>query len=108
MCATRGAGEFDQSEGDVVFCSVFPIIFNAFGQPVDARGNDVRVTLISLLYQLGLVLSGDWSRYHLKGIPSAQLWAKRLAGVALIGFAAKSWRFGSNQVKVKVPEPRNE
>ena len=41
VCATCGVGEFDQSEGDVVFRGVFPVVFNAFGQSVDARGDDV-------------------------------------------------------------------
>ena len=49
----------------------------------------LHVTVISLLYQLGLVLLGNWVALRLKGIPSAQLWARRLAGVALIGFAVK-------------------
>ena len=38
--ASRGVGEFDQSEGDVVFCGIFPVVFNAVGQSVDVGGDD--------------------------------------------------------------------
>ena len=40
VCAARGVGEFDQSEGDVVFRGVFPAVFDAVGQSVDVGGDD--------------------------------------------------------------------
>ena len=35
------------------------------------------------------MLLGHWVARVFEGVPQAQVWAKRLAGVALIGFAAK-------------------
>jgi threonine/homoserine/homoserine lactone efflux protein len=47
------------------------------------------VTVISLLYQSGLVLAGNKVAIALKRLPSARKIATRLAGIALIGFGFK-------------------
>ncbi|MDE2428160.1 MAG: LysE family transporter, partial [Burkholderiales bacterium] len=47
------------------------------------------VTVISFLYQAGLVLLGNFIASRLKAIPSARRIATRLAGIALIGFGIK-------------------
>lgn len=49
----------------------------------------LHVSVISLLYQTGLVLVGNLVAEKLHGIRSVQVWAKRAAGVALLGFAAR-------------------
>jgi threonine/homoserine/homoserine lactone efflux protein len=49
----------------------------------------VHVTIISFLYQTGLVLAGNTVARRLKAIPSARRIATRLAGIALIGFGVK-------------------
>ena len=71
------------------FVAFFPLFLTPSASPWTLVVMLLHVTVISLLYQLGLVLLGNWEALRLKGIPSAQVWAKRLAGVALIGFAAK-------------------
>ena len=71
------------------FVAFFPLFLTPSASPWTLVVMLLHVTVISLLYQLGLVLLGNWVALRLKGIPSAQGWAKRLAGVALIGFAAK-------------------
>jgi len=49
----------------------------------------VHVTVLSLVYQAGLVLMGNAVATQLKAIPSARKIATRLAGLALIGFGLK-------------------
>ena len=71
------------------FVAFFPLFLTPSASPWTLAVMMLHVSVISLLYQLGLVLLGNWVALRLKGSPSAQVWAKRLAGVALIGFAAK-------------------
>ena len=71
------------------FVAFFPLFLTPSASPWTLVVMLLHVTVISLLYQLGLVLLGNWVALRLKGIPAAQVWAKRLAGVALIGLAAK-------------------
>lgn len=71
------------------FVAFFPLFLTPSASPWTLVVMMLHVTVISLLYQLGLVLLGNWVALRLRGIASAQVWAKRLAGVALIGFAAK-------------------
>ena len=71
------------------FVAFFPLFLTPSASPWTLAVMLLHVTLISLLYQLCLVLLGNWVTLRMKGIASAQVWAKRLAGVALIGFAAK-------------------
>ena len=71
------------------FVAFFPLFLTPSASPWTLGMMMLHVSVISLIYQAGLVLVGNWVAQHLRGIPSAQVWAKRLAGVALIGFAFK-------------------
>ena len=71
------------------FVAFFPLFLMPSASPWTLGMMMLHVSVISLIYQAGLVLVGNWVAQHLRGIPSAQVWAKRLAGVALICFAFK-------------------
>ena len=71
------------------FVAFFPLFLRHDSGALTLFVMMVHVSLISLLYQAGLVLLGHWVARVFEGVPQAQVWAKRLAGVALIGFAAK-------------------
>ena len=71
------------------FVAFFPLFLRHDSGALTLFVMMVHVSLISLLYQAGLVLLGHWVVRVFEGVPQAQVWAKRLAGVALIGFAAK-------------------
>ena len=71
------------------FVAFFPLFLTPSASSWTLGMMMLHVSVISLIYQAGLVLVGNWVAQHLRGIPSAQVWAKRLAGVALIGFAFK-------------------
>lgn len=71
------------------FVAFFPQFLGEQASNTTLMAMIAHVTLISLLYQTGLVLVGNTVAQKLKNWPMAQVWAKRLAGVALIGFAAK-------------------
>ena len=49
----------------------------------------MHVTLISFVYQAGLVLVGNTVATRLAAVPRARRIATRLAGFALIGFGVK-------------------
>ena len=49
----------------------------------------LHVTLISFIYQAGLVLLGNGIARRLKGVPFARKLAFRLSGIALIAFGIK-------------------
>ena len=71
------------------FVSFFPLFLNHDSTALTLGVMMLHVSVISLLYQAGLVLVGNVVAAKLKVFPSAQVWAKRLAGVSLIGFAMK-------------------
>ena len=71
------------------FVAFFPLFLRHDSGALTLFVMMAHVSLISLLYQAGLVLLGHWVARVFEDIPQAQVWAKRLAGVALIGFAAK-------------------
>lgn len=71
------------------FVAFFPLFLRA-----DASGRTLvammaHVTLLSFLYQAGLVLVGNAVALRLKAFPFARRLATRLAGIALIGFGFK-------------------
>lgn len=71
------------------FVAFFPLFLRA-----DASGGTLvammaHVTLLSFLYQAGLVLVGNAVALRLKAFPFARRLATRLAGIALIGFGFK-------------------
>ena len=71
------------------FVAFFPLFLKPSASPVTLAVMMVHVSVISLIYQALLVLLGNWMARQFKGVPQAQVWAKRLAGVALVGFAIK-------------------
>jgi len=71
------------------FMAFFPLFLSAESTPVTLLRLMAHVTVISLLYQTGLVLVGNAAARRLSKWRYARLVATRLAGVALIGFGAK-------------------
>lgn len=71
------------------FVSFFPLFMRHDSSAYTLGMMMLHVSVISFIYAFGLVLLGNWVAARLKGVPMAQVWAKRLAGVALVGFAAK-------------------
>ena len=71
------------------FVAFFPLFLKPSASPMTLGVMMAHVTVISFVYQALLVLLGNWVAQALKDIPQAQVWAKRLAGVALLGFALK-------------------
>jgi len=71
------------------FVAFFPLFLRA-----DASGGTLvammlHVTVLSFLYQAGLVLVGNAVAARLKALPQARRLATQLAGIALIGFGFK-------------------
>ncbi len=71
------------------FVAFFPLFLREGASPSTLAAMMVHVTLLSLLYQAGLVLMGNAVARRLKSWPQARLWATRAAGVALLGFGVK-------------------
>ena len=71
------------------FVAFFPLFLKPSAGPMTLGVMMLHVTAISFVYQALLVLLGNSVAQALKDIPQAQVWAKRLAGVALLGFALK-------------------
>jgi len=71
------------------FVAFFPLFIQPQASVVTLAIMMVHVTVLSLVYQAGLVLMGNAVATHLKAIPSARKIATRLAGLALIGFGLK-------------------
>ena len=71
------------------FVAFFPLFLRPGSSNITLVAMMAHVTLISFLYQAGLVLVGNLVASRLKALPSARKVATRLAGVALIGFGIK-------------------
>ena len=71
------------------FVAFFPLFLRADSPPSALAAMMVHVTLLSFLYQAGLVLVGNAVAARLAAFPSARRIATRLAGVALVGFGVK-------------------
>ena len=71
------------------FMAFFPLFLRSESKPVTLFILVVHVTVISLLYQTGLVLVGNVVTQRLSQWRYARLVATRLAGIALIGFGIK-------------------
>ncbi len=71
------------------FVAFFPLFLRPNASPFTLGIMMAHVTLLSLLYQAGLVLVGNGIAQRLKAIPHARILATRLAGIALIGFGIK-------------------
>lgn len=71
------------------FVAFFPLFLGSDASSITLLIMMLHVSLLSLVYQLGLVLLGNQVAQRLKTLPSARKIAIRLAGVALIGFGVK-------------------
>jgi leucine efflux protein len=71
------------------FVAFFPLFLRPDSSGVTLAAMMAHVTVLSFLYQAGLVFVGNVVAQKLKAWPSARKFATRLAGVALIGFGIK-------------------
>jgi len=71
------------------FVAFFPLFLRPDSSSLTLAVIMVHVTVISFLYQAGLVLAGNSMARKLEALPAARRIATRLAGVALIGFGIK-------------------
>lgn len=71
------------------FVAFFPLFLRPAASTLTLAIMMAHVSLLSLLYQAGLVLIGNSVAQRLKAWPYARLLATRLAGLALIGFGIK-------------------
>jgi leucine efflux protein len=71
------------------FVAFFPLFLQADATPLTLGAMVLHVTLLSLLYQAGLVLVGNAVARKLSTLPGARRLATRLAGVALLAFGVK-------------------
>jgi threonine/homoserine/homoserine lactone efflux protein len=71
------------------FVAFFPLFLRSDAAGTTLAAMMLHVTVLSLIYQVGLVLVGNWAARSLATIPSMRKWATRLAGVALIGFGVR-------------------
>lgn len=71
------------------FVAFFPLFLRADASNSTLAAMMLHVTLLSLIYQAGLVFVGNAVAARLKTIPFARRLATQLAGIALIGFGLK-------------------
>ena len=71
------------------FVAFFPLFLRRDASATTLAAMMAHVTIISLLYQTGLVLLGNAVATRLARLASARRIANRLAGIALIGFGVK-------------------
>jgi len=71
------------------FVAFFPLFLRAGSSTATLVAMMAHVTIISFLYQAGLVLVGNAVARRMSAIPSARKIATRLAGITLIGIGIK-------------------
>ena len=71
------------------FMAFFPLFLRPGARPLTLGLMMVHVTLISFLYQFGLVLLGNALARRLARIPAVRAVGTRLAGLALVGFGIR-------------------
>lgn len=71
------------------FVAFFPLFLRADASALTLGVMIAHVTLISFLYQAGLVLVGNAVARRLRSLPLVRKLATRLAGTALLGFGVK-------------------
>jgi leucine efflux protein len=71
------------------FVAFFPLFLRPGSPRMTLVAMMAHVTIISFVYQAGLVLVGNSVARRLGGVPSARNVATRAAGIALIGFGVK-------------------
>ena len=73
----------------IFFMPFFPLFLAANSPPHTLVAMMLHVSVISLLYQSGLVLVGNAVALRLSRFQHARVWAMRLVGVGLLGFGIK-------------------
>jgi threonine/homoserine/homoserine lactone efflux protein len=73
----------------VFFMSFFPLFLTRDARPLTLGVMMAHVTLISLIYQTGLVLVGDAVTIRLSRFRHARILTRRLVGLGLLGFGFK-------------------
>ena len=71
------------------FVAFFPLFLRPESSPTTLIAMMAHVTIISVIYQTGLVLVGNAVASRLRAIPSVRKLSTRLAGIALISFGLK-------------------
>lgn len=71
------------------FMAFFPLFMRPDARPITLVSMMLHVTLICLLYEIGLVLVGNLAARLLSRVPGVRMITNRLAGLALIGFGLK-------------------
>ena len=71
------------------FMAFFPLFLATDSRPNTLVVMMAHVSLISLVYQTGLVLVGDAVAVRLSRFQHARVWARRLVGMGLLGFGIK-------------------
>jgi len=71
------------------FVAFFPLFLRVDASPITLGAMMAHVTVISFLYQTGLVLIGNAVARTLSSLPVVRTVATRFAGLALIGFGVK-------------------
>jgi threonine/homoserine/homoserine lactone efflux protein len=71
------------------FVAFFPLFLRVDASPITLGAMMAHVTVISFLYQTGLVLIGNAVARTLSSLPVVRTVANRVAGLALIGFGVK-------------------
>lgn len=71
------------------FVAFFPLFLRPESPATTLVALMLHVTVLSFVYQSGLVLIGNAVARRLARLPSARRIARRLAGIALIGFGAR-------------------
>lgn len=73
----------------IFFVAFFPLFLRADSSAATLVAMMAHVTLLSFLYQAGLVLVGNAVARRLRAFPFARRLAQRLAGAALLAFGVK-------------------
>jgi leucine efflux protein len=71
------------------FMAFFPLFLATGSRPRTLGVMMAHVSLISLVYQTGLVLVGNAVAVRLSRFQHARVWARRLVGLGLLGFGIK-------------------
>lgn len=71
------------------FVAFFPLFLTSDATYITLVAMILHVSMLSFIYQIGLVFLGNSVAKKMKTFPSARQWAIRLSGLALIGFGLK-------------------
>jgi threonine/homoserine/homoserine lactone efflux protein len=71
------------------FVACFPLFLTPASRPRTLGVMMAHVSLISLMYQTGLVLVGNAVAVRMSRFPPVRIWARRRVGLGLLGFGLK-------------------